>query len=82
MEQTPQAPSLKLEDLKAIHSIIEVAVGRGAFQASELTGIGRAYDTLTAFLTYVAQQEEARKLLEEKAKELKEAEENQKTSEE
>jgi len=81
MEQTPQAPSLKLEDLKAIHSIIEVAVGRGAFQASELTGIGRAYDTLTAFLTYVAQQEEARKLLEEKAKELQEAEANQNKSE-
>jgi hypothetical protein len=51
MENPIQQPTqLSLGDLIDIKNILEVASGRGAFQAKELSAVGRVYDKLSAFL--------------------------------
>lgn len=45
-----QTTSLSLGDLIELKTIVEVASGRGAFQAKELSTVGRIYDKLSAFL--------------------------------
>jgi hypothetical protein len=52
--ETAAQPDLSVTDLTNIRSIIDVAVRRGAFGASEISGVGLAYDKLNAFLTAVA----------------------------
>lgn len=49
----PQAPDLTITDLANIRAIIDVAVRRGAFAASEVSGVGTVFDKLNAFLNAV-----------------------------
>lgn len=46
-------PELSLIDLKNIRSVLDVAVKRGTFAASELSAIGSVYDKLNSFLVAV-----------------------------
>lgn len=41
---------LKMGDIESLTHIVDLAVRRGAFQASELSAIGKTYDTVTTFL--------------------------------
>jgi hypothetical protein len=50
----PQQPDLTITDLTNIRAIIDVAVRRGAFGASEASGVGTVFDKLNAFLNAVA----------------------------
>jgi len=52
--ETAAQPDLSVTDLTNIRSIIDVAVRRGVFGASEISGVGLAYDKLNAFLNAVA----------------------------
>jgi hypothetical protein len=51
--QTP-APELSIADLQNIRTLIDVAVRRGSFGATELSSVGAVFDRLNAFLTAVA----------------------------
>jgi len=51
--------SLTIADLQALASVIDVAVRRGAFGASEVTEVGAVFDKLNKFLTIIAQQKAA-----------------------
>lgn len=50
----PQQPDLTITDLANLRAIVDVAVRRGAFSASEVSGVGAAYDKLNLFLNSVA----------------------------
>ena len=47
-------PELTVSDLSNIRSIIDAAVRRGTFSASEISGVGAAYDKLNSFLNSIA----------------------------
>lgn len=47
-------PELSLADLQNLRTLIEVTVRRGAFQASELSGVGAVFDKLNNFLVSVS----------------------------
>lgn len=51
-QQTP--PELNITDLQNIRAIIDTAVRRGAFGASEATAVGNVFDRLNTFLNAVA----------------------------
>jgi len=53
---TEISTSLDLRDIKALATIIEVCVGRGALKANELSVVGQVYDKLTATLQQAVQQ--------------------------
>ncbi len=60
MEQQAQTqPELTINDLANLRAIIDTAVRRGAFSASEASGVGAAFDRLNTFLTAVAPQQKA-----------------------
>lgn len=44
---------LTVADLQLLSQILDLASRRGAFQASELSQVGDAYNKLTGFLRYV-----------------------------
>lgn len=48
-----QQPDLTITDLSNIRAIVDVAVRRGAFSASEASGVGAVFDKLNAFLNSV-----------------------------
>ena len=52
---------LTIADLQLLSRIVDLASRRGAFQASELSQVGDAFNKLTGFLAYVesAQSKEA-----------------------
>jgi len=52
--QAAPAPELTITDLVNIRSVIDVAVRRGAFGASEISAVGAAFDRLNNFLNVVA----------------------------
>ena len=59
IEQEPEvtqapAPELTITDLVNLRSILDVAVRRGAFGASEVSAIGAAFDRLNTFLNAVS----------------------------
>jgi hypothetical protein len=55
MENDQSQPTqLSLGDLVDLKNIVEVASTRGAFQAKELSVVGRVYDKLSAFLAEAA----------------------------
>lgn len=65
-EQKAQLPEgapelLTTDDLQAFQSIIDVATRRGAFQATELSAIGKLFDKLSAFNAFVKKQAEETK---------------------
>lgn len=53
---TEISTSLDLRDIKALATIIEVCISRGALKANELTVVGQVYDKLTATLQQAVQQ--------------------------
>lgn len=56
--QQPQPTAeLTVTDLSNLRSIVDVAVKRGTFNASEISAVGNIYDKLNAFLTAVAAQQ-------------------------
>jgi hypothetical protein len=57
--ETAPVESLNLNDLVAMKSLIDVVTPRGAFRAEEMTGVGRLYDKLTAFLAEAQRQAQA-----------------------
>lgn len=50
---TPAQPELTVNDLAGIRSVIDVAVRRGAFGASEMLSVGTVFDKLDKFLNAV-----------------------------
>lgn len=54
-EQPMENPQLTVSDLQLLARIVDLASRRGAFQASELTQVGAAYNKLAAFLAFVDQ---------------------------
>jgi hypothetical protein len=62
--EAPAAPeqdasALSIADLQAIAQVIDAAVRRGAFGASEVTEVGAIYTKLTDFLQVIADQQRA-----------------------
>ena len=55
--EVPQ--SVSLQDLQLLGQIVDLASQRGAFRGNELSQVGAVYDKLSAFLGYVAEQQEA-----------------------
>lgn len=55
--QTPSGPDLNISDLMAVKNVLEVAVGRGAFKATELEAVGKVFNKLNAFLEAVSKKE-------------------------
>lgn len=53
------AAQLTIADLQALASVIDVAVRRGAFGASEVTEVGAIFDKLSSFLKVIAEQKAA-----------------------
>jgi len=51
---TPE--SIGLQDLQLLAQIVDLASQRGAFRGNELTQVGAAFDKLSTFLAYVAEQ--------------------------
>jgi len=49
-----QAPELTITDLTNLRSIVDVAVRRGVFAATEISAVGATFDRLNAFLNAVA----------------------------
>jgi uncharacterized protein YfkK (UPF0435 family) len=58
VEAAQQQPQLSINDLQNLRSIVDMAVRRGAFGASEMSAVGAAYDRVNAFLNAVAPQTE------------------------
>ncbi len=52
----PPAPELTVTDLTNVRSVLDVAVRRGAFGASELSSVGAIYDKLNTFLNAISNQ--------------------------
>jgi hypothetical protein len=54
-EQAAQSqPQLTIVDLQNLRAIIDTAVRRGTFGATEISAVGAAFDRLNAFLAAVA----------------------------
>lgn len=53
-EQQTSQPELSIADLQNLRTLIDVAVRRGAFNASELSSVGAVFDRVNAFLNAVA----------------------------
>ncbi len=53
-DTAPTPPELTITDLVNIRSIVDVAVRRGAFGATEASAVGTAFDKLNMFLNAVA----------------------------
>ena len=47
------SPELSINDLQNLRIIVDAAVRRGAFGASEVASVGATYDRLDTFLTAV-----------------------------
>jgi len=52
----PAAPQLSIQDLQNLRAVIDLAVRRGAFGASEVSSVGQVFDRLNTFLTAIAPQ--------------------------
>ena len=57
--QQPVSPELTVTDLVNLRSVIDVAVKRGTFNASEISAVGNVYDKLNNFLTSITAQQKA-----------------------
>lgn len=53
-EAEQKAPELGIADLQNLRTLIDVAVRRGTFNASELSSVGAVFDRVNAFLNAVA----------------------------
>jgi hypothetical protein len=50
----PPQPELTITDLINLRSVVDVAVRRGAFGATEISSVGAVFDKLNVFLNTVA----------------------------
>lgn len=57
--EAPAQPELNLVDLQNIRAVIDTAVRRGAFGASEASAVGSVFDKLNNFLNAVTPQQPA-----------------------
>ena len=60
---TPEKPipdSISLSDLQLLLQIVDLASTRGAFRGPELTQVGAIFDKLNAFLSFIAEQQQAK----------------------
>jgi hypothetical protein len=55
--QQPAAPELTVADLNNLRSVLDIAVRRGAFQATELSSVGAVFDKLNAFVNALGNQQ-------------------------
>jgi N-acyl-D-aspartate/D-glutamate deacylase len=53
-QESAPSPELTVTDLANLRAIIDVAVRRGAFGASEVAGVGATFDKLNGFLNALA----------------------------
>lgn len=53
-EQQQNPIELSVSDLQALKTLVETAVRRGAYQASELSAVGAVYDRINSFLSSVS----------------------------
>lgn len=53
-QTTTSQPELSIADLQNLRTLIDVAVRRGAFNASELSSVGAVFDRVNTFLNAVA----------------------------
>lgn len=58
-ETTIEPAQLTIQDLTALSNIVDLASRRGAFQAREMESVGAAFNKLTAFLNFIAEQAKA-----------------------
>lgn len=56
-QQPPQGPDLNISDLMGVKNVLEVAIGRGAFKATEVEAVGKIFNKLNAFLEAVSKKE-------------------------
>lgn len=56
VKQSEPQTGITVNDLAAIHNIIEVACTRAAFKPDELETVGRLYNKLTSFLKQIKEQ--------------------------
>ena len=49
-----QRPELSITDLQNLRAIVDVAVRRGTFNASEISSVGAVFDRVNGFLNAVA----------------------------
>ena len=56
--EAPATPDLKVVDLENVIRIIDAAARRGAFQGSELSGVGQVRDRIESFVNFVKPTEE------------------------
>jgi len=57
----PAPDGVSLNELQLLANIVDLATQRGAFRGNELSQVGAVYDRLTAFLGFVAKQQEEAK---------------------
>ena len=50
---------ITVQDLAAIHRMLDIACSRGAFKGSEMTQVGAIYDRLGSFLNHIKEQSNA-----------------------
>lgn len=56
-QQSPQGPDLNISDLLGVKNVLEVAISRGAFKATEVEAVGKVFNKLNAFLEAVSKKE-------------------------
>lgn len=52
--------SISLQDLQVLLQIVDLASSRGAFRGAELTQVGAIFDKLSAFLSFIGEQQRAK----------------------
>lgn len=52
--------SISLQDLQLLLQIVDLASSRGAFRGAELTQVGNIFDKLNTFLSFIAEQQQAK----------------------
>jgi hypothetical protein len=52
------APQLNIQDLQNLRAIVDLAMRRGAFGASEATSVGQVFDRVNTFLNAVTPQDQ------------------------
>jgi hypothetical protein len=57
--QQQSIPELTVADLNNLRSVLDIAVRRGTFQATELSSVGAVFDKLNAFVNALGNQQMA-----------------------
>lgn len=57
-QETTAPESISLQDLQLLLQIVDLASSRGAFRGAELTQVGKIFDKLNTFLSFIAEQQQ------------------------